>query len=612
MKTSKHISRKRKARINLYTMLNSLPFDVWFKDVDGKYLYVNDSFIEYTGKTREETIGKSDYDLYPKEEADIYVESDRAALSGMRPGFYESEYRPGRFKEEYKAPAFDRDGNVIGSTGFSRDITDRVAISEELKRSERRFRAIFEEAPLGVGVFDSINGNAIMVNSKFVAIVGHSLEEINRMQWSEYSHPDEIQENLDNMARLMNNEITGFCMNKRYIKSDGSIVWANMTIAPINDPDTQFPQHLCMIQDVTAQKEKEQEILYLNYHDVLTGLNNRAFYDEEKKRLDTERQLPISIIVGDINGLKLANDMFGHVTGDRLLVEVASILKASCRGEDIISRVGGDEFAILLPQTNYEYAQRICKRIYENCEMSLRDSHDRDVLVPSISLGIATKISVLQRLDDVEKEAEEAMYRRKLLERKSMHSSLLNAIKATMLEKNNETEAHAGRLIHLSQNMGRTLGLSDEEINDLELLATLHDLGKISMPDGILDKPGPLNEEEWLEMKRHPEIGYRIAQSTPELQSIADGILNHHEKWDGSGYPQGLSGETIPLVARIIAIVDAYDAMTQDRSYRKAKSHEEALREIHDNAGTQFDPKLAKLFIQQFPEYSTIFYPEHL
>lgn len=281
-------------------------------------------------------------------------------------------------------------------------------------------------------------------------------------------------------------------------------------------------------------------------------------------------------------------------------------MKASCRSEEIIARVGGDEFAILLPQTGYEHSQQICKRIYENCNKSTRDSNDRDVLVPSISLGIATKTSVLQRLDDVEKEAEEAMYRRKLLERKSMHSSLLNAIKATMLEKNNETEAHAGRLIDLTQNMGRILDLSDENINDLELLATHHDLVKISIPDGILEKPGPLSDEEWIEMKRHPEIGYRIAKSTPELQSIAEAILTHHEKWDGSGYPQGLSGEAIPLVARIIAIVDAYDAMTQDRPYRKAKSHVAALWEIHNNASTQFDPQLARLFIQQFPEYSTI------
>ena len=133
MNANKRVTRKRKVRFNMYTMLNSLPFDVWFKDVDGTYLYVNDSFVAYTEKSREDILGHNDHDLYPREEADIYVESDRSALSGLRPGFYESEYRPGRYKEEYKAPAFDQNGKVIGSTGFSRDITDRVEISDELK-----------------------------------------------------------------------------------------------------------------------------------------------------------------------------------------------------------------------------------------------------------------------------------------------------------------------------------------------------------------------------------------------------------------------------------------------------------------------------------------------
>jgi len=194
------------------------------------------------------------------------------------------------------------------------------------------------------------------------------------------------------------------------------------------------------------------------------------------------------------------------------------------------------------------------------------------------------------------------MYRRKLLERKSLHSSILSSIKATMFEKSYETEEHAERLIKLSKMLGKTLGLTDEQLNELELLATLHDIGKISTDGHILSKPGKLTDREWSEIKKHPGAGYRILQAIPELKHIADYVLCHHERWDGSGYPQGLIGEAIPLLSRIIAVVDAYDVMTHDRPYRKAMPEEAALAEITKNAGTQFDPNIARIFTEALLE----------
>ena len=167
-----------------------------------------------------------------------------------------------------------------------------------------------------------------------------------------------------------------------------------------------------------------------------------------------------------------------------------------------------------------------------------------------------------------------------------------------MFEKSHETEEHAERLVALSKLVAEGMHLAQKDRDRLELLATLHDIGKVGISDQILSKPGKLNDEEWAEMKRHPEIGYRIAMSSPELIPVAEGILCHQEHWDGTGYPQGLSGESIPLTARIIAVVDAYDAMTQDRPYRVAMSQEAAMREIEKNAGTQFDPRVAGVFIQ--------------
>ena len=218
---------------------------------------------------------------------------------------------------------------------------------------------------------------------------------------------------------------------------------------------------------------------------------------------------------------------------------------------------------------------------------------------PSISIGHATKTNANQSLDQVIKEAEEYMYQHKLLERDTTRSSIIHSIQATLRESSNATEEHSERMVILSLELGKVLKLPDEKLLELDLFSRLHDIGKICIDESILTKPGKLTDEEWVKVKRHPEVGFRIAQASFELIRIADLILSHHERWDGKGYPQGLSGPDIPLLSRIIAIVDAYDAMTQDRPYRKAMSKAYAINEIIDNADKQFDPEIAKVFVEQ-------------
>jgi len=350
---------------------------------------------------------------------------------------------------------------------------------------------------------------------------------------------------------------------------------------------------------IIANKElalKNEEISYGSYHDFLTGLYNRIYFEEEKKRLDTPRQLPISIIMGDVNGLKLFNDGFGHAKGDELLIEIAKILKSCVRKEDIVSRIGGDEFGILLPKTDSQSAQRICDNIYDTCKGYALDGSS---IYPSISLGYATKNFETETMDYIFMTAEEHMSRHKLLESKSIHNSLIASIKAIMFEKSQETEEHAMRLRQLSKSLGQAMSLPDDQLNKLELLSTLHDIGKMSISVDILSKPGKLSDEEWIKIKKHPEVGFRIAQATPELIPIAEDILCHHERWDGKGYPQGKIGEEIPLLSRILAIVDSFDAMTNDRAYRSGMTKGEAIEEIMRNSGTQFDPEITRVFIEK-------------
>jgi diguanylate cyclase (GGDEF)-like protein/PAS domain S-box-containing protein len=354
---------------------------------------------------------------------------------------------------------------------------------------------------------------------------------------------------------------------------------------------------LITCRDITERKLKEEEVMYLSQHDYLTGLYNRAFYEAEMQRLDQERYYPLSIIIGDINGLKMINDSLGHDEGDKLLISMAKILKKCCKEGDIVTRLGGDEFNILLPNTDKEAAMLVIQQIYETCE-AYNNNVSGEIYHISISLGVATKIMKEEEINTISKQAEDAMYNRKLLEGRSYHSSVIASMKAALFAKSYETEQHANRLISLSKMVGEAIGLTRQQFDELELLSALHDIGKIGVEDHILNKPAKLSKDEWIKMKKHSEIGYRIAMSSPELMSIAYYILTHHEHWDGGGYPQGLSGERIPLLSRILSVVDSYDAMTEDRPYRRGVSIPKALEEIRNNIGSQFDPNIAKLFIE--------------
>lgn len=347
-------------------------------------------------------------------------------------------------------------------------------------------------------------------------------------------------------------------------------------------------------RDISERKQREARIQYLSCHDPLTGVYNRAYLQEKQKLLDNAANLPLSIIIGDVNGMKLINDAFGPAEGDRLLIVIADIL-TKCSGQnEIVARIGGDEFAVLLPNTDAQTANAITEKIRAACDS---ERLEKNVIRTNIALGYATKSKPAESFDDTTVLAGDFMYRRKLLESQSLRSSILSSIKTAMFEKSIETEAHAERLAELSKKLGRAIGLPEKKLDELELVATLHDIGKISIDQDILAKTEPLSDEDWNEIKKHPEVGYRIVNSCPELRHIADYVLCHHERWDGLGYPQGLSGGDIPLLSRIVSIIDAFDAMSQDRAYRKAMPLEESAKEIMKNAGTQFDPVIARAFV---------------
>lgn len=352
-----------------------------------------------------------------------------------------------------------------------------------------------------------------------------------------------------------------------------------------------------IILDISERKQKEKEILFLSYHDHLTGIYNRRFYEEELMRLDIKENLPMTLMMADVNGLKLINDSFGHFMGDQLLKKAADAMQKGCRKNDIVARLGGDEFIVILPKTDSSEAEEVVKRIKE---LSLAEKVGGVKL--SISFGYETKYREEHNVQEIVKKAEDHMYRHKIYESSSTRGKTIDIIMSTLYEKSHRELFHSKRVSKLCEEIAVKMNLGQEFISQIKIAGLIHDIGKMGIDENILNKPEQLSVHEWAEMQKHPEIGYRILSSANEFSEMARFVLEHQERWDGTGYPKGLKGQEISLSGRIIGVADAYDAMTSDRSYRKGLSEEKVLKEIRKCAGTQFDPEVAKVFIEKVLE----------
>lgn len=344
--------------------------------------------------------------------------------------------------------------------------------------------------------------------------------------------------------------------------------------------------------DVTEKIELKEKLTRLSYTDILTEVYNRACFEDKKDELNNEDYLPIGIIMGDVNGLKVVNDTFGHLEGDKLLKSIAQVLKNVTTKDDYIFRWGGDEFVILMPNCDEYKCEKVIGKIMKECKNS-----EFDLIEMSISLGSSIKNNLDIDIYNNLKEAEEKLYRQKFLQEKSIRSSIIFSLSQTLHEKNVETEQHTYRLVKYALEIGRALGFTTSQLDELELVTKLHDIGKIGISEDILLKLDKLTKDEFKIIKTHTEKGYRILQASGELSHIARSVLTHHEKYDGTGYPLGISGEDIPIMARIVNVVDSYDAMTSDRGYNKVKTKLEAIDEIKNCINTQFDPNIADIFI---------------
>lgn len=346
--------------------------------------------------------------------------------------------------------------------------------------------------------------------------------------------------------------------------------------------------------DITERKQREERIRYLSYHDSLTGLYNRRRFDEERKALDVPDNLPLSIIFVDLNGLKLTNDIFGHDAGDELIKQTAKILQQSCRGRDVLARIGGDEFVMLLPNTDAATARQMLLQLRERFAVASIEMIDCGV-----SLGFDVKTHPDQPLTEVMANANSAMYKDKTLTRLS--TNVANAIIESLHMRSEREKEHSITVSRLCGEMGAALNLSEPEIDQLQRAGFLHDIGKITLDEHILHKES-LNEEEYRIMQQHAATGYRILNLFDDTLDLAEPVYGHHEHWDGTGYPRRLKGTQIPLMARIISIAETYERVLNRGNLPLAERKRIALGEIRKGSGKQFDPELAELFVKMLTE----------
>jgi len=570
-------------------------------DKNLNYVYVSDKFCDLF-KVNKDIIGKHHYDVFP-DLPQKFRDAHQKALKGEtlscdRDTFPRADGSIWHTRWSAQ-PWYDDKNNVAGIILYT-EVIDHIVENEiKLENTINRLQLVMDNLMIGIAV-NSVDPevNFEYMNSNFPKFYGTTKEALMKPD----SFWDEVYEDEAFREEIKVKVLEGLASNdpklKRWeyvpIKKNGKIV-RYITAQGVNVPNS--PLIISMVMDVTEQKRKEEDIIYTSNHDYLTGLPNRKYFEEKLSELDNEQFYPLTVAMIDLDGLKLINDAYGHDLGDEVLVKISDVLKTHISDEDFVARIGGDEFVMICPNTNARDFE-IIKNSISNDNLSFIYNEFKF----SISVGYDVKINATTHIKDVLKNAEDKMYANKILHGQSARNETIMTLFETLKQKYEEEKIHSSRVSEYCRMMGENLGLSEDQIKELEFAGLMHDIGKITIPDRILDKPGKLTEDEWIVMKTHTINGYHILRSADKYSMLAEYALTHHERWDGKGYPNGLKENEIPLFSRIISVCDSYEAMTADRPYRKALDYKVAIAELNRCAGSQFDKELVEIFIKSIVE----------
>lgn len=588
-------------RIRYSELVNQMSEGVILHNNDEEFIYANEAACDIFELPKDELIGKSINDFINKEDQ-AFIRLETKLRKQKKIGKYNLAIQTpsGNNKiikvtaKALKGQHYDKNFHIYAT--FS-DITSQFKAQEQIKKSEKQFRSLIQSMEEGVALCEEVNDDTtgepidfkvIEMNPKFKALVGIKSTLAYGYHGSNFlsnNYKKYLKTLLSVKCNKNNHQF------KYYDKARDKHYQVSIFIPEKN-------RFGILLKDITKEQRIKNRIDYLTYHDKLTGLYNRL-YLEEQFNLIRSQDTSIGIIMADANALKLINDVYNHSFGDELLKKIADVLEDTIGKQGIITRWGGDEFIVLFFNTPKETLSRLT----EELRLAFSKSYINNIPV-SVSIGCHVGHTSINTVSEIINSAEEMMYKNKLIKSSAVKRDILHRIFDQLIEENLESLNHITHMQAYLKEFSQALNLSATQEMRLISAAKFHDIGKITIPNEILLKDEALNPIEWDIIKKHSVSSYRILKSTEEYSFISSIVLHHHEWYNGTGYPGKLIGEDIPLLSRMISIVEAYDVMTHNQHYKSRISDEAAKRELIEQKSIQFDPKLVDIFIQDVLEKS--------
>ncbi|WP_436513514.1 HD domain-containing phosphohydrolase [Clostridium thermobutyricum] len=553
------------------SLIENFPFGIWIEDEEKKINTVNLKFLELFNCEKEKIMGKTFYNLleekkYKKEECKIndYLEI--------------RIYNKKNILNCKKLEVLDRDKNIIGTVGIV-DCEKNCYLKN-----------VINAIPYIISYKD-INGNLTGCNKAFEKFVGR--DELNLLG-EKYKENCLEKELVLEIANKDGNNLEK--KNKRFYE----IQYENDKVMkvekfPLKDSEGKIIGVVGLSEDISEDKKFQNKIIEESYKDKTTGLYNRNYFEKIAVEIDKNFNGKLILIMGDSDALKLVNDSLGHLEGDRYLRDLSRIILEVVNKRGDVIRWGGDEFIILIPNATIEDAKEVTEKINYLCR-----NNDSSPIPISLSMGYSYREENNKTLDKMIEEAENEVYKEKLIKSEKTKKRLFEYIQKSLMEKCCESDDIKKRNHILIQKICAELNLTKKEIEDIKLASDLCSIGMIAIPDNIAKKNiDELTDKEIEILKTHPDKGYRIVKSYPEIAKVSKIILTHHEYYNGEGYPLGLAGEDIPLGARIIRIIEDYNYYLKFDNKITKKDIE---IKIKSQSYEKYDPKLVKVFLKVISE----------